>query len=187
VFSRNYATPAYPASNYTGSLAAFAGNDVKIRWRLGTDPTGAFAGWWIDDVAVTNASFRQVCLTGTAANPAEAGPMTASRAISGTSVDLLYAAACGALDGAVYWGSGPITGAPAWTGAACGLGTSGAVSFDPGDPAPGGLIYFVIVGQNASVEGSYGTSFDGLSYAERPEAIGVGSCDRAQAMGGTCP
>jgi hypothetical protein len=183
VFSRNVAAPTYPTSSYTGSLAAFAGKDIKLRWRLGSDSTGTFAGWWIDDVSVTNATFRQVCATGTSAHPSEAGPMTASRAAAGTAVDLLYTPACGALDGAVYWGTGPITGAPAWTGAACGLGMSGAASFDPGDPAPGELIYFVLVGQNDTEEGSYGLGFDG----ERPEAVGVGTCERPQVLGGACP
>ena len=187
VFSRNFTTPAYPVSSYTGSLAAFAGKDIKIRWRLGTDSTGTFAGWWIDDIAVTNASFREVCLAGAAANPAEAGPMTASRAASGTSIDLSYTPACGALDDAVYWGAGPIAGAPDWTGAACSLGTTGAASFDPGEPAPGGWIYFVIVGQRTAVEGSYGTAFDGVLGTERAEAVGVGACDLPQTIGGACP
>ena len=37
VFSRSIGTPAYTASPYTGSLAAFAGQSVKLRWRLSTD------------------------------------------------------------------------------------------------------------------------------------------------------
>jgi len=187
VFSKNNAVPTYPASNFTGSLAAYAGKNIKLRWRLGSDATGTGAGWWIDDVSVTNALFRQICAPGTAPDPAEAGPMTAARAAAGTAVTLAYTPACGALDDAVYWGTGPIVGAPVWTGAACGLGTTGAASFDPGDPAPGELIYFVVVGQTASAEGSYGAGFDGASPVERPEAVGLGSCDRPRVIGGTCP
>ena len=186
VFSRNNAVPTYPASSYTGSLAAYAGKDVKLRWRLGSDSTTAGSGWWVDDISVTNTVFRQVCTAGTAPNPAEAGPMTASRG-TGTAIDLLYTPACGALDHVVFWGTGPIVGAPAWTGAACGLGTTGAATFDPGDPGPGGFVYFVIVGQTASAEGSYGTAFDGTSAIERAEAVGVGTCDRPRLIGGTCP
>jgi hypothetical protein len=55
--------------------------------------------------------------------------------------------------------------------------------FDPGDPPLGGLLYFVIVGQNAANEGSYGPATSG----ERPEAVGVGVCDKPQILTGTCP
>jgi hypothetical protein len=108
--------------------------------------------------------------------------MKASRS-SGTAVDVTYAPGCGALDSAVYWGTGPIAGAPAWTNAACALGNSGHTIFDPGDAAPGTLLYFVVVGYNGANEGSYGAATGG----ERPEAIGVGACDRPQILTGTCP
>ena len=113
--------------------------------------------------------------------------MTAARAPSGTAIDLAYMPACGALGHTAYWGTGPIVGAPSWTGAACALGTTGLASFDPGDPEPGGWVYFALVGQNATAEGSYGTAFDGLSGIERPEAVGAGACDLPQVLGGTCP
>jgi len=187
VFSKNNAAPSYPASNFTGSLAALAGKDIKLRWRLGSDATGTGSGWWVDDISVTNAAFRQVCSPGTAANPAEAGPLTASRAATGTSITLAYTPACGAVDHAAYWGVGPIVGAPAWSGAACALGTTGLASIDPGDAGPDQLVYFTIVGQSATAEGSYGTASGGLSGIERPEAVGVGACDRPQVLGGTCP
>ena len=43
--------------------------------------------------------------------------------------------------------------------------------------------YFVIVGQNSTKEGSYGTG----SNAERREAVGVGTCDRPLDLTGACP
>jgi hypothetical protein len=110
------------------------------------------------------------------------GQMTARRG-AGTSVLVDYAPACAAADHVVYWGTGPIAGALVWTGSACGRGTDGTTSFDPGNPPPGGFSYFVIVGQDAAHEGSYGSSSSG---AERPEAIGVGACDRPRAIGGGC-
>jgi len=110
------------------------------------------------------------------------GPMTARRG-TGTSVLVDYAPACAATDHVVYWGTGPIAGALAWTRSACGRGTDGTTSFDPGNPAPGGFTYFVIVGQDAAHEGSYGRSSSGV---ERPEAIGVGTCDRPRAIGVSC-
>jgi hypothetical protein len=114
--------------------------------------------------------------------PGEAGatgPMTARRG-AGTSVLVDYTPACAATDHVVYWGAGPLTGGLRWTASACGRGTDGNTSFDPGTPPPGELVYFVIVGQDASSEGSYGKSSSGT---ERPEAIGVGACDRPRTSG----
>lgn len=71
----------------------------------------------------------------------------------------------------------------AWTSAFCGLGTSGTASFDPGSPAPGHVVYFVVVGQTAASEGSYGR--DGAG-AERPEAVGVGASDVGQSLTASC-
>lgn len=191
VFSRNHAAPTYPSSDYTASLSEYEGRDVKLRWRFSSDVTGVGAGWWLDDIAVTNTSYQEVCAAVEAAAPTEVGagqaPLTASRAGEGTSLNLAYGPGCGATDNAVYWGAGPIAGSPAWTGVACGLGNTGQASFDPGDPTPGSFLYFVIVGQNGTVEGSYGRSFDGAGSAERPESFGVGSCDVPQDLTGTCP
>jgi hypothetical protein len=191
VFSRTYATPAYPASNYTGSLAAYAGKDIKLRWRVGSDATGTGAGWWVDDVSVTNAVFRQVCAPGLASAPAEAGgptsPMTAARGAAGTEVAVAYGPGCGTLDNTIFWGDGPIAGSASWTQAACSLGNTGKATFDPGDPAPGAFVYFVIVGRSAAAEGSYGLARVGGSLVERPEAAGIGACDAPQVLNGTCP
>jgi hypothetical protein len=185
-FSRTIAAPSYAASPYTGSLAAYAGQSVKLRWRFASDSNLTRAGWWIDDIVITDTLVPGTCSPGTAPNPGEpsgAGTMTASRASSGTGVDVTYAPGCGTLDNAVYWGTGPIAGSVAWTHAACAVDNTGRASFDPGVPAPGSFFYFVVVGQSGSKEGSYGTG----SAGERPEAIGVGSCDRPQDLTGNCP
>jgi len=191
VFSKTNAVPAYPASNYTGTLGAYAGKDIRLRWRIGSDATGTGAGWWVDDISVTNAVFRQVCAPGIASGPTEAGvppaPMMASRSAAGSVVDVAFGPGCGTLDDVIYWGAGPIAGAPSWTQSACSLGNTGQASFDPGDPAPGEFIYFVIVGQSAAAEGSYGAEFDGVSSAERPEAVGIGACHKPRVLSGTCP
>jgi hypothetical protein len=131
------------------------------------------------------------CDTGSAPNPKEASPsgspMTCFGTGGDTAIDLVYAPACGALDHAVYRGTGPIATGLEWTDADCSLGNTGRATFDPGDPAPGSFSYFVIVGQHAGAEGSFGRSFDGTAYHERPEAVGVGACDRPQDLTGSCP
>jgi hypothetical protein len=159
---------------------------VKLRWRFSSDPGVTGAGWWVDDIAITNAVIPGSCATGAPASPKEASPdggMTASRAASGTAVELSYAPGCGTIDNAVYWGAGPIAGTVVWTNVACAVGNTGRASFDPGDPLPNGLLYFVIVGQSGTKEGSYGAG----SAGERPEAVGIGACDKPQDLAGTCP
>jgi hypothetical protein len=185
-FSRTIPAPSYPASPYTGSLAAYAGQSVKLRWRFTSDPNLTRAGWWVDDIVITNTLIPGICSPGAAPNPGEpsaGGTMTASRASSGTGVEVAYTPGCGTLDNAIYWGAGPIAGSIDWTHAACAIDDTGHGAFDPGDPAPGSFFYFVIVGQNSTKEGSYGTGTAG----ERPEAIGIGACDKPQDLTGTCP
>ena len=63
-------------------------------------------------------------------------------------------------------------------------GASGAAVFDPGDPPPGGLIYFVVVGRDEIHEGTYGRASDG---SERPEGAGFTGCDRPRAPGACAP
>jgi N-acetylneuraminic acid mutarotase len=95
-------------------------------------------------------------------------------------VTVSYAPACAVTDHAAY--SGPLAQVSLlqWNLASCHLGTTGSATFDPGT----GSRYFVIVGQSASAEGSYGRKSDG---SERPEAVGVGSCDEPQNMTSPCP
>jgi len=186
VFSRSITTPTYPTSSYSGSLATYAGQSVKLRWRFSSDGGFTGKGWWIDDISITNAVLPGVCSSGAPLTPKEPsanGGMTTSRASAGTGVLVSYLPGCGTLDNAVYWGTGPIDGSVVWTNAACAVGNTGLASFDPGDPAPDGFFYFVIVGQNAAKEGSYGTG----TLGERPEAIGIGVCDKQQDLAGTCP
>ena len=112
-----------------------------------------------------------------------AGNMTAGKG-AGTSVNLTYTSACGAIGHAVYRGTGPIASGLVWNAAHCGYNTSGSLTFDPGSPPANALWYFVVVGQKATSEGSYGRNKAG---AQRPEAVGVGSCDLPQNLAGSCP
>lgn len=120
------------------------------------------------------------------ANPKEVSPsrnMTASKSGT-TSISVGYTPACGATDNTVYMGTAPglMTGT-AWTQAYCNLLNTSPATFNPGDPAPGTLFYFVIAANNGTKEGTYGT--DSLG-AERPEANGL-ACDYTRDLTGTCP
>jgi plastocyanin len=102
---------------------------------------------------------------------------------SGANTTFTYTPACGATAHAIYFGSGALAPlGPSWRNSIC-TDDSGSVTVDLGVPA--GLQYFVVVGQTASAEGSYGTQTGG---AERPEADGkTGSCPLPQEIGTSCP
>ncbi len=184
VFSETHATPSYPATDYSGSLAAWAGQEVRIRFRFGSDGGVTDQGWWIDDIAVEGSQIPGSCSPEDVPLPAEACTVAPLEvALDGSALRLDYGPACGALDHAAYLG-GSLTGGLDWSEAYCSLGNIGRATISPDGPAPGELLYFVLVGQNHDVEGSYGR--DGAG-SERPESSGVGSCDLPQQLGGACP
>jgi hypothetical protein len=169
------------------NLTPYVSQPIRIRFRQADDSSVSATGWYVDDVVITTAS-AAACTTTYSPNPKEASPsgfpMTAVKG-SGTAVNVSYTPGCGGTDHVIYWGSGPISGTLNWASAACGRGTSGSTSFDPGDPPAGSFYYFVTVAQNAPKEGSYGLSGSG---AQRPEADNfVWTCNKPQDLTGTCP
>jgi hypothetical protein len=122
-------------------------------------------------------------LTISSPTPKEASPfhdMTATRG-SGTAVNVAYTAACGATDNTVYAGdlSTLQTNGISWTSRYCNKLNTGSLSFDPG----AANVYFVVVANNGSVEGSYGQGTSG----ERPAAGAGVPCAYTQNLAGTCP
>ncbi len=95
------------------------------------------------------------------------------------SIALAFASACDATDHDVRWG--PLSGVSSYeyTGAECGVGATGSASFNPG----AGAFFFLVVGNNGSLEGSYGL---GVAGAERPEASGPAGCDYPRDLTATC-
>ncbi|GAB4376096.1 MAG: hypothetical protein Kow0062_15930 [Acidobacteriota bacterium] len=130
-------------------------------------------------------------------------PVTLSKAVAGTPVDgplpvpgeahalrvtewdpvlegarLEFEPACNALDHAVYWGPLDAVDSYGWTGARCQAGITGETTIRPGP----GAVFFVVVGNNGQVEGSYGRAADG---AERPPAPEL--CGLPQSLEPACP
>jgi hypothetical protein len=69
------------------------------------------------------------------------------------SLDLSFAPPCGATDNHIYYGPLDLVAAHGWNGEVCGIGTTGTHSgFDPG----AGSFFFIVVGNDAAIEGSYG-------------------------------
>ena len=186
---------------YSNVAADISGNGEGKNWLssvdVTTDGTGhatwglsipSFANW----ISATSSFGNTVTsefgptaptLTGTPVKEASlAGNMMATKG-SGTSVNVAYTAACGALGHAVYQGTDPIASSLGWTSSFCGYDAGGSLNFDPGDPPGNSFWYFVVVGQNLTAEGSYGKD---SSAVEEPEAVGLGICDIPQNYNGSC-
>ncbi len=98
---------------------------------------------------------------------------------SGTGmVDVSFTPACDATEHTIYYGDLANVSAYTYAGAACAVGSSGSASFDPGLANA----FFVVVGNNGAVEGTYGT--DGTD--QRPEDVGTAVCDIPQDLSSTC-
>jgi hypothetical protein len=48
-------------AQYSGSLAAWANQDIMIRWVLSSDTAVTDLGWWVDDIAITNVEVPSSC------------------------------------------------------------------------------------------------------------------------------
>ncbi len=174
----------------TSVSAAPAGGYRFLRWELTGD------GWLDNPSAATakvtlvgNATLKARFVPSASAdpNPQEASPasspMTAQRNGDGRT-SLGFTPGCGAADHAAYWGTGRITSAPQWAGAQCNLGSRGSAELDLPAPAAGSVLYFVVVAQNGSNEGSYGKDSAGQ---ERPAAVpAIAPCVKPRALGGSC-
>ena len=107
------------------------------------------------------------------------GAMTASYNSGTGGIDVAFTTPCGTSNHRVYWGNLTNVSTYGWSGSACNLGTGGTASFSPGPDS----VFFVIVANDASHEGSFGTD---SNLVERPQAVGIGSCDLPQDLAGRC-
>jgi hypothetical protein len=98
---------------------------------------------------------------------------------NGDQMEIHYTPACGSTGHTVYYGDAFQVSAYAYSGADCSADTSGVFLM----PMPADSVFFVIVGNNGSEEGSYGHSSDNT---ERPEAGSVDGCGYPQNLVGTC-
>jgi hypothetical protein len=116
---------------------------------------------------------------GTGVNPTEAGkPMQCSK--SGADIICTYTNGGNCTtNNTIYYGALANVGSYGYSGSICSLGTSGTTTFSLGT----GDWFWVIVSTNGIKEGSYGKNSSGT---ERPEAVGVGSCDLPQSLTDTC-
>ena len=73
-------------------------------------------------------------------------------------ISISYESGCETDDNNIYFGDLSQVSTMGWSGEACNIGTLGTATFSPGN----GSYFFVVVGNKADKEGSYGRSSDGL-------------------------
>jgi hypothetical protein len=94
-----------------------------------------------------------------------------------------YTPACDAAGHTLHYGRLENMATFGWAAADCGFGSTGSGTFVP-DPAVGESIFWVIVGNNVTWEGTYGLTSDGT---ERPPNIdNAGGCFRPQNLAPVC-
>jgi hypothetical protein len=133
----------------------------------------------------------QIALATTSVTPPAATPGQASRPqvsaqqmrasynrVTGQ-VEVAYTPACSASNHTIYFGNLAGVSTYDYTGAACNVGISGTASFNPGP----GSAFFLVVGHDGAVEGSYGQRSTGV---ERPEDTATPGCDLPQNLAGSC-
>lgn len=108
------------------------------------------------------------------------GPLRVTGFDAGGRVAIEFEPACRAIDHAVHVGALAGVALHAYDRTECGLGVSGAATFDVG---PGNR-FFVVAGRDGYAEGSLGADSFGR---EHPEPMASGPCFLPQRLGGTCP
>ena len=119
-----------------------------------------------------------------AVTPGEASAPVAPMLVTGHDpvtgdVTVSYDPACASTDHTVYYGDLASVSTVSFSGQACALGTLGSATFNPGT----GNVFWVIVANDGTVEGSYGTDSTGV---ERPEDTTLATCPLAQDLSGRC-
>lgn len=104
---------------------------------------------------------------------------------SSSGIEIDYRPAICSTDHTIYWAErgAALDGPPSWSGQECAVGSAGSASFDPGPVAAGSWLYFVVVGNEGTREGSYGRDHAG---SERPPAAGLPECSFTQDLS-PCP
>ncbi|MEJ5166769.1 MAG: hypothetical protein WHV67_07050, partial [Thermoanaerobaculia bacterium] len=165
---------------YTADLSPYQGNNIKLRFRYGTDGEYTKEGWYIDDVLIEIRHCSQGIGEGTGSVPDgfrhNGKPMTIKK--SGSSLILNWSppiGSCQVQDYGIYRGNLPFTGYNYEPVICSTKGETSAII-----PQGSGNYFFVIVPQREGIEGSYGRD---SSNIERPSPTAacfpqvIGNCN----------
>ena len=95
---------------------------------------------------------------------------------------LAYQTGCGTVDNNIYYGPLSEVSSLGFSGSVCGIGTTGSYSgFNPGP----GSYFFLVVGNDAVHEGSYGQAMQGGTSVERFPYLG-NACGEIQQLADAC-
>jgi hypothetical protein len=99
-------------------------------------------------------------------------------------IDIAFTPACDGTDQNIYWGDLAEVSLYDYTGVECSVGMGGTASFNPGV----GSYYFLIVGNNGNVEGSYGFKQPDVPPLgdQRPEDIDTTGCPYPRELTAIC-
>ncbi|MDH3626510.1 MAG: CRTAC1 family protein [Acidobacteriota bacterium] len=156
-------------------LGAATTVDIDIEWSDGT--TTSMPG-----VAVNQILTATPAAGGGAPGEASGVPGQRMRAVynpGSGEIDVEFTSACDASNHTIVYGDLASVSSYVYSGASCFVGASGTATFDPGMANA----FFMVVGHNGTVEGSYGQDRLG---AERPDYAGTPGCDLSQDLAGTC-
>jgi hypothetical protein len=167
-FTVRWFDPRNGGALQSGSVASVSGGGIRS---IGTPPNNPTLDW--------TALVRSTAATA----PGEAAAsqemiVTAYDKVSGT-VSVSFGPACLATAHTIVYG--PLSGVASYTygGRVCGVGTSGIATLAPGP----GSVFWIVAGETATLEGSYGKSSAGV---ERPDAVGLGACDLPPGLSPGC-
>jgi hypothetical protein len=126
---------------------------------------------------------------GGAATPGEASgpvltPLLVTEYDSTTGkLSLSYDSACGTTNNNIYFGPLDLVATVSWSGDDCDIGTSGAYTeFNPGP----GSYFFVVVGHDGGVEGSYGRELGDDGTVDERDPYLANSCGESQDLDAPC-
>jgi len=183
------------STTYRGTITTTADAAVAANGRLSVKNNDTITATYIDSsdggggVNIPRVAVATAVCAATGAKPVADGSfgtaMTGSRSdLSGSTIDLTWdVATCSSADHHVLYGDLASVASAAVTGASCDLGASGAATWSS---VPAGDLWFVVVGNdNASTEGSWGTTGPGV---QRGAGAASGQCGMtARDDSGVCP
>jgi hypothetical protein len=160
---------------FSGSLAAYANQPVRIRFVFTSDGASNDLGWFLDDLEIDDVQEPGTCLVILAAG--DLGDSLTVNHAAGGDIMLAWGASCAGTDDDFEIYQGTIG---TWYDHVPRLCSTGGVTSTTFAPPPGNA-YYLVAPRNALREGSYGVNSEGA-----PLPAAAGSC-LEQKLTLTCP